>query len=89
MSFELLIQKEAWIEIQLAYDWYEEQKQGLGDDFLIEVEKCYNYLIENPRRYSHLYRRIKTERFPYLIIYEIEEERIIVMRVRHVKQKPL
>lgn len=71
MSFELLIQKEAWIEIQHAYDWHEEQKEGLGNDFLIEIEKCYNDLIANPHRYSyinHLYRRINTERFPYLII---------------------
>jgi len=92
MSFELLIQKEAWTEIQLAYDWYEEQKEGLGNDFLAEIEKCYNDLIENPHRHSyinHLYRRIKTERFPYIIIYEIEDERILILRVRHVKQKPL
>lgn len=92
MSYTLLIQTEAWLEIQNAYDWYEEQKEGLGDEFLEEIEICYKILIEAPERFpfkNHLYRRITTERFPYIIMYEIEEKTIIISRVRHIKQRPL
>lgn len=92
MSYNLLIQTEAWLEIQNAYDWYEEQKENLGDEFLAELETCYESLIENPERFpyiNHLYRRIKTDRFPYILMYEIENSNVIITRVRHIKQKPI
>jgi toxin ParE1/3/4 len=92
VSYTILIQTEAWLEIQSAYDWYEEQKEGLGDIFLEEIEICYNILTENPARFpfkNHLYRRIRTDRFPYILMYEIEEDKIIITRVRHIKQAPL
>lgn len=31
-----------------AYDWYEEQKIGLGDLFLAELSRCYSKLEKNP-----------------------------------------
>jgi len=92
MIYTLTVQIEAWLEIQNAYDWYEEQKLGLGDAFIEQVELCYRALIKNPERFpyiNHLYRRIKTNRFPYLVLYEIEGSNIIVGRVRHVKQLPV
>ena len=38
MSYSLTVQIEAWHEIQNAYDWYEEQKPGLGED-LSNIQK--------------------------------------------------
>ncbi len=92
MSYNLLILKDVWIEIENAYDWYEGQKEGLGDDLLEEIEACYDRLIENPERYPHIndrYRRIRTNRFPYLVLYKIQGKTVIINRVRHIKQRPL
>jgi len=92
MSYKLIIQIEAWLEIQDAFDWYEEQKDGLGDEFLEELDNCYNSLTENPEGFpyiNYLYRRIKTDRFPYIIMYEVDNNDIIISRVRHIKQKPV
>ncbi|MBS1502385.1 MAG: type II toxin-antitoxin system RelE/ParE family toxin [Bacteroidetes bacterium] len=53
---------------------------------------CYEHLIDNPLRYSFInqnYRRIRTSRFPYILIYEIEGDGIIINTVRHIKRKPL
>lgn len=39
------------IAIQMAkdaYDWYEEQKVGLGNLFLAELSRCYTKLEKNP-----------------------------------------
>ncbi len=91
MTYNLLIQAEATIEIQEAFEWHEEQKDGLGYELLEEIEACYKKLIYHPERYSHinqLYRRIKTNRFPYLLVYEIEDDTIIINSVRHIKRKP-
>ncbi|MDP9080508.1 MAG: type II toxin-antitoxin system RelE/ParE family toxin [Bacteroidota bacterium] len=92
MSFALIIQDAAILEIKDAFDWYEEQKDGLGHEFIKEIEACCNSLSKYPERYSYindLYRRIKTNRFPYIIIYEIYNDTIIILRVRHLKQKPI
>jgi len=92
MSFRLIIQDQAILEIKDAFEWYEEQKEGLGYEFIAEIEDCYNDLSKYPERYSyinHLYRRIKTNRFPYILIYEIDGSTVIIIRVRHLKQKPI
>ncbi len=92
MNFRLIIQDQAILEIKDAFEWYEEQKEGLGYEFINKIEDCYNNLSKYPERYSyinHLYRRIKTNRFPYIIIYEIDDNTVIIIRVRQLKQKPI
>ncbi|HEY8930541.1 MAG TPA: type II toxin-antitoxin system RelE/ParE family toxin [Mucilaginibacter sp.] len=92
MGYKLLIQKEALVELQEAFDWYEEQKIDLGYEFLNEVEVCYRNLSDYPERYSYInerYRRIKTDRFPYILVFEIEGNVVIVNTIRHIKRKPL
>jgi toxin ParE1/3/4 len=87
----LFIQTEAILEIRDAFDWYEQQKEGLGYELIEEIEACYKAIIENPGHYSfinHLFRRIKTNRFPYIIVYEFEGDTIIVNSVRHIKREP-
>jgi len=92
MRYRLTAQIEAILKVDDAFNWYEDQQPGLGDKFIEEVEVCYEHLRVNPWRYSfinHQYRRIKTNRFPYIIMYEIEGDTVIVTNVRHTKQKPL
>jgi hypothetical protein len=38
MQYNLLLQSEALLEIKDAFEWYEEQKLGLGYEFLEEIE---------------------------------------------------
>jgi len=92
MTFRLIIQDKAILEIKDAFEWYEEQNEGLGFEFVNEIESCYLSLTKHPERYSYinnLYRRIKTNRFPYIVIYEIDNDTVIIMRIRHLKQKPI
>ncbi len=91
MSYILILQAEAIIDIQDAYEWYEEQKSGLGDEFLGELEIGQNKICNHPQYYYSVnehFRRLKINRFPYLIVYEIEGDTIIVNAVRHTKKKP-
>ncbi len=34
MSYELVLQSEAVIEMQKAFEWYEHQRSGLGYEFI-------------------------------------------------------
>jgi len=92
MGYNVLLQFEAILEVENAFEWYEEQKEGLGDELLEEIEVCYEHLRISPERYSYinpLYRRIKTNRFPYILVYEIEGNDVIIISIRHIKRKPL
>jgi plasmid stabilization system protein ParE len=71
MAFKVEIRPLATAEIIDAFDWYEFQKEGLGVEFLNELEKFYNKLSENPNIYSYYdepVREGKIDRFPYIII---------------------
>ena len=91
MSYNLEVQHEAVIDLHEAFEWYETQREGLGFEFIGEVENAYQNLSKNPQHYTAInerYRRLKISRFPYLIVYEIVESRIIINAVRHVSKKP-
>lgn len=91
MSYNLVIQSEAIVDIQNAFEWYEEQKPGLGYELIEEIEICYQKLCKHPENYTFInerYRRIQTKRFPYLIIYKIERDNVIINSVFHARRKP-
>ncbi|MBT2562405.1 type II toxin-antitoxin system RelE/ParE family toxin [Pedobacter sp. ISL-64] len=74
-----------------AYDWYEEQKVGLGDLFLAELSRCYTKLEKNPLYYQKLkknYRHLVLNKFPYVLIFEIIGEEIIIFAVFHTARNP-
>jgi plasmid stabilization system protein ParE len=90
MSYHLVIQAEAILDIQEAFEWYEKQKMGLGYELIKEIEICYEKLSESPEYYTYLnerYRRIKTHRFPYILVYEIEENNVIINSIHHAKRE--
>jgi hypothetical protein len=37
MIFKIVIKEEAYHDLQTAYDYYEEQRHGLGDEFIEEI----------------------------------------------------
>ncbi len=68
MVYKLEIRDLATIEILEAYDWYELQREGLGLDFLNELENFYETLYNNPKTYSYYEKQVregKIKRFQY------------------------
>ncbi|MCL4181230.1 MAG: type II toxin-antitoxin system RelE/ParE family toxin [Verrucomicrobia bacterium] len=66
--------------------WYEEQRPGLGDEFLAAVAVALIRLEADPLRpavYYRSFRRILTRRFPYKLCYHVEGETVVVFRVLH------
>jgi plasmid stabilization system protein ParE len=96
MAYKIVITEQAKEDTQTAYDYYEEQRQDLGEDFLEELVKKYDDLTENPQHYGYIdnqgiIRDVKIDRFPYVIVFEIIEQRVIVYAIhntyRHPKRK--
>ena len=91
MAYKLEIRPLATIEILEAFDWYELQREGLGVELLDELETFYTTLLHNPSSYGYYDKPIrqgKINRFPYVVVFEIFEESVVVYSVFMTKQDP-
>jgi toxin ParE1/3/4 len=91
MDYKLEFRPLATIETLEAYDWYEMQKEGLGSDFLEELDHFIQQLLINPNTHSFYeaaIRQGKINRFPYVMVYEVFDTNIIVYSVFMAKQDP-
>lgn len=82
---------EAARELTSSIEYYEEKSEGLGADFLDELEEAIAQALAHPKSGSLLtnqHRRILLDRFPYEIIYEVDGNVILVNAVKHLKRKP-
>jgi len=78
-------------EIGVSYRWYQEQAEGLGDDFLNELESAYQVVAEFPETWPLLhkkFRRYLLPRFPFSVIYRVKGSVIFVLAVMHNSRKP-
>ena len=91
MNWELIIRPRARLQIAEAIDWYDTQAAGRGDDFLNAIEEVINSIGSNPYQYQVLrgeLRRAVLRRFPYLIIYAISGDEVVVLRCVHARRDP-
>jgi toxin ParE1/3/4 len=73
-------------DLRAAFDWYEDQLQGLGGEFREEFRRTYRKLGRNPLFYAVRFsgiRRLNLDRFPYGIFYTVERDEIRVLAVLH------
>ncbi|MES1217636.1 MAG: type II toxin-antitoxin system RelE/ParE family toxin [Bacteroidota bacterium] len=91
MAYKIEIRPLATIEIIETYDWYELQREGLGLEFLNELDNFYITLQRNPEIYSYYEIPVRQgilNRFPYTIIYETIELTIVIYSVFMYRQNP-
>ena len=91
MSHELIVRSVAEAELAEAFDWYQDRVPGLGSDFLLSVDASLNAIARNPQQYPIVHKTIRralTRRFPYEILFVVEEKRIVVLAIFHAKRDP-
>ncbi|MGD0023740.1 MAG: type II toxin-antitoxin system RelE/ParE family toxin [Xanthobacteraceae bacterium] len=91
MNWKPIIRPRARLQIAEATDWYDSQTPGRGDDFLRLIEDTIESVCRNPYQYQVLrgdLRRAVLRRFPYLIIYAVSEDEVIVLRCVHAHRDP-
>jgi plasmid stabilization system protein ParE len=90
---QIIVRPEAEAEVQQAFDWYEAQSEGLGFEFLRAADVCLSGIARNPFAYTVIkvpnVRRALIRRFPYALFYLIDDEKIVVIAVFHVKRQPI
>lgn len=78
-------------ELDDAIKYYNQQFEGLGDQFYYEFLKTIDLVKRTPfgwRKVGENTRRINLKRFPYLILYVIDEEDLLVTCIAHQHRNP-
>lgn len=92
--FEIILLAQAEDELADAYDWYEEQQPQLGNRFYNEINYYLTLLEKDPYlfpvKYVEELRAASTNKFPYIIIYWIDEVKrvVYVVSIFHTSRKP-
>ena len=88
-SVDFLPQVEA--DVQTAYDWYETQSVGLGEDFLLSADATLHLIKRNPVSPPFIHKQIRkrnTMRFPFGIFYIVTGNIITVIAIVHLARHP-
>jgi mRNA-degrading endonuclease RelE of RelBE toxin-antitoxin system len=89
--YEIVIHESADEELNAAALFYESRETDLGQEFLKELSISFNRIREYPYSYSIVfeeYRRCVMARFPFSVVYRIEEESVLVFAVAHLRRRP-
>jgi toxin ParE1/3/4 len=88
----VIFHREAEAEMRAAVAYYDGQREGLGSEFLEEVERAVGRIAQTPRAFSlhgdEGLRRHNLRRFPYSIFYLELEELIWIAAVAHQRRRP-
>lgn len=94
MKYSLEFHNEIANEYYEAYVWYEERREGLGEQFLASVRTVMEKIREQPFIFGEKskkgYREAGVKGFPYLIIYKIYTRKNIVFinTIHHTSKNP-
>ena len=91
MSFRLEVRDRASEEFIEGYLWYENQRDGLGEEFHDEVQEHFAFLRERPEGFAKwrgTYKKINLSRFPYIIVFRVVKNTVIIFSVFHNKRDP-
>ena len=91
MIYHIIIPENVYEELNEAALYYESKQKNLGVKFILEWEAAMLRLKRSPQLYQKKHKQlrgIKTGRFPYLMIFEIESDKIYLYRLIHSKKNP-
>lgn len=86
MTLPLTLRVEARADFDGTFDWYQGQRAGLGAMFAERVQAVLDLIVERPELYPLVFqdvRRAIVRRFRYLIYYQVESDRIVVLAILH------
>lgn len=91
MSYRLNFLPQVELDVKEAYDWYEWQLPGLGEDFLLSIDAALNAILHNPLLNAVEYkgiRKTKTKRFPFGLFYVLDKHTITIIAIIHLARHP-
>ena len=78
-------------ELDDAVAWYDQQADGLGNEFLDELDRVIRRVVAYPLSALEIesgLRRGLLARFPYGIIFGLDGDTVVVVAVAHLHREP-
>lgn len=88
---DLIVHEEAHGEVLDEAIYYEQRCVGLGLDFVAEVERVYERILEAPERWQKAKygtRRLTLFRFPHTVFYRVFPDTIWIVAVAPQRRRP-
>jgi plasmid stabilization system protein ParE len=78
-------------ELEEAISYYNQQQEGLGDQFYSAFIATTRHIRNAPEAWKKVgenTRRINFKRFPYLVLYVVDGDYILITCIAHQHRKP-
>lgn len=82
----LIVRQAAEADIATGYEWYEEQHDGLGSEFVEEISSTIAAVHSEPLRFPTTFRKLRralVHRFPYGIFFVVRADAVVVVAAMH------
>lgn len=92
IKYKLIINPFAEQDLKDTKNWYDLQKEKLSIEFIEEVDILFKRIINNPFQFpvtkKNKIRKALVKRFPFSVLFYIEEDIINVFAVFHTYRNP-
>ena len=91
IEYRLVSEPSVDLDVEAACEWYENERAGLGIEFLDELRATYNRIADGPLKYQELrggIHRALLRRFPYAVYFAIDGDIVVVVAVLHASRDP-
>ena len=91
MTRRFIVRPLAEADLEEAARWYDDERAGLADRFLSDVDRTFARIRERPLQFptvSSEVRRALLHTFPYAVYFRASEEVVVVLAVLHLRRNP-
>ena len=93
MGYNYVLLEEAQKEYETSLKWYMERSTSAAERFVNAIENVLSIISEHPKRWHNIYKNyyeLRLKKFPFTIIYVIEEneQQVIITAIYHNKRNP-
>ena len=92
MKRGFVLRRVAELEFDQSIVWYESRRKGLGLEFRAAIEHCFDRIADHPESFpkirGEVRRAVILRRFPFVVHFLMEPERIVILSVFHTSREP-
>ncbi len=93
MSYAYILHKHAQQDYEQSLEWYMERSVEAAEKFVIAIDNALQLICDNPTRWRNKYKNfheISLKKYPFTIIYTIDEDKslVVVSSIYHHKRNP-
>lgn len=88
---EIVLLAGAKADFDAAFDWYAARSESAAIRFSDEIQGSLDRVARDPERFARLdavNRQARVRRFPYRVIFQVEDDRVTVVAFAHHSRRP-